>query len=161
MCRKQSCIACGTVRLGRGDFPKAFKIGKLATGETHFIKNGSAVAVHWHDKRDVFAMSTMHGNAMNEITRRNEEKVMKPEIITEYNKFMNGVVKCDQYLNYYAIGRKSIKWWKEVFFHMFEMCVMNAMVLYFIANPEFAKKHQSHKKFRVMLVHEIVEPENK
>ena len=71
---------------------------------------------------------------------------------------MNGVDKCDQYLNYYAIGRTSIKMWKKVFFCMFELSIINAMVLYFTANPEFAKKHQSHKKFRVMLVHALVEP---
>ncbi len=69
---------------------------------------------------------------------------------------MNGVDKCDQYLNYYAIGTKSIN--KKAFVHMFEMCKINAMVFYFIANPEFAKKHQPHKKFQVMLVHELVEP---
>ena len=100
----------------------------------------------------------MHGNATNEITQRNKEKVTKPEIITEYNKYTNGVDKCDQYLNYYVIGRKSIKWWKKIFFHMFEMNIINAMVLYFTGNPELAKKRQSHKKFRVMLVHELVEP---
>lgn len=106
-------FACGTVRIDREEFPEAFKCSKLATGEARFIKNNSVLALHWRDKRDVFAMSTMHSNAMNVITRRNGEKVMKPEIITEYNKYMNGVDKCDQYLNYYAIGRKSMKWWKK------------------------------------------------
>ena len=53
-------FACGTVRVDRGDFPKAFKKAKLATGQTHFMNNDSVVAVHWCDKRDVFAMSTMH-----------------------------------------------------------------------------------------------------
>ena len=32
------------------------------------------------------------------------------------------------------------------------------MVLYFIAHPDLAKKHQAHKLFRIQLVHELVQP---
>ena len=53
---------------------------------------------------------------------------------------MNGVDKCDQYLNYYSMGRKSIKWWKIVFFKLIELCVVNAMVIYFHKNPDRASK---------------------
>ena len=68
-----------------------------------------------------------------------------------------GVDKCDQHLNYYAIGRKSIKWWKKVFFCMCEMSIINAMCCILLEIEE-SWKRQSHKKFRVRLVHELVEP---
>ena len=36
----------------------------------------------------------------------------------------------DQMTAYYAFGRKSVKWWKKVFFWMLEVMVNNAHVLY-------------------------------
>ena len=47
---------------------------------------------------------------------------------------------------------------KKVFFRMLELCIINAMVLYFCANPDLAKKWQAHKLFRIQLVHELVQP---
>lgn len=52
-------------------------------------------------------------------------------MILEYNKFMGSVGKCDQYLSYYYIDRKAIKWWKKVFFSIFEIYINNSMVIYF------------------------------
>lgn len=71
---------------------------------------------------------------------------------------MGGVDKCDQYLSYYSLVRKSLKWWVKVFFRLLEMCVVNAMCLYFAKNPLFASKRNSHKKFRQLLAHQLVQP---
>ena len=79
-------------------------------------------------------------------------------MILEYNKYMNGVDKCDQYLTYYSLGRKARKWWEKVFFRLCELWIINAMVLYFAAYPDFAKQCQAHKLFRVQLAHELVQP---
>ena len=70
---------------------------------------------------------------------------------------MNGVDKCDQYLNYYSMGRKSIKWWKIVFFRLIELCVVNAMVIYFHKNPDRASKWQAQKYFREALAYQLVQ----
>jgi len=74
-------------------------------------------AVRWFDKRDVYALSTIHGNEMVSLPpRRNENQpVTKPTLIVDYNKYMNGVDRCDQLLTYYALNRRSTKWWKKVF----------------------------------------------
>ena len=73
------------------------------------------VIVHWFDKRDVFAMFTIHGNV--EVTRRGaEQSFEKPVIINEYNKFMGGFNQCDQLLSSYSLNRKPVKWWKKYFF---------------------------------------------
>lgn len=79
----------------------------------------------------------MHSIAMNEITLQNDEKVLKSEIITEHNKYMRGVDKCD--MNYYAIGRKSIKWWKKfsIVCLKCESLMQQNLVHYFFENPEF------------------------
>ena len=79
-------------------------------------------------------------------------------MILKYNKYMNGVDKCDQYLTYYSLGRKARKWWEKVFFRLCELWIINAMVLYFAAYPDFAKQCQAHKLFRVQLAHGLVQP---
>ena len=68
--------------------------------------------VHWMDKRDVFCLSTFHGNGMEDyVTRRRDvPDVQRPVLISDYNKNMGGVDRIDQMLVYYAIGRKTIKW---------------------------------------------------
>ena len=70
---------------------------------------------------------------------------------------MNGVDKSDQYLNYYSMGRTSIKWWKRVFFRLLELSAVNAMVKYFHKNLNMASKRQAHKYFREVLAHELVQ----
>jgi hypothetical protein len=39
-----------------------------------------------------------------------------PEMVHEYNQHMMGVDRMDQMMAYYAFQRKSIKWWRKVFF---------------------------------------------
>ena len=63
--------------------------------------------------------------------KRNDTAISNPKMILEYNKFMGSVGKCDQYLSYYYIDRKAIKWWKKVFFSIFEIYINNSMVIYF------------------------------
>ena len=78
--------------------------------------NEKIKAVHWFDKRDVFALSSIHGPSAVPVLRYGEdEEVLKPEMIAEYNKYMNGVDKCDQYLASYSINCKTLKWWKTFF----------------------------------------------
>ena len=70
---------------------------------------------------------------------------------------MNFVDKCDQYLNYYSMGRKSIKWWKIVIFRLIELCVVNAMVIYLHKNSDIASKRRAHKYFREALAHDLIQ----
>ena len=43
----------------------------------------------------------------------------KPKIIAEYNKYVNGVNKVDQYCTSYPFSRKSLKWWRKTIFWEF------------------------------------------
>ena len=47
-----------------------------------------------------------------------------------YNKKKIGVNKSDQMMSYYAFPRKSVKWWKKLFFRLFDLALVNAHVLY-------------------------------
>jgi len=153
----RNIFSCGTIHINRGEFPNNFKNAELKPGNAVYIKNGDIVAVHWKDKRDVFVVSSFHGNSEKTI-ERHTKSIQKPDVIMDYNQNMGGVDKCDQYLSYYSVGRKTHKWWKTVFFRLFEMCVINSMCIYIEKNPEFAKKRNSHTIYREILVHQLVQP---
>ena len=153
--------ACGTVRSNRFGYPKQLQgKRKMEKGEAIFYCTNGVTAVRWFDKRDVHALSTIHGNEMVSIPPRRSENqpVSKPMLIVDYNRYMNGVDRCDQLLTYYALNRRSTKWWKKVFFRLLDLCIINSMVLYFSMFPEKGAKRQAHKQFRMELAHELVQP---
>ena len=161
---ERNTFTCGTIRKDRANFPCEFKKLKLLKrGEMVHIKtksNDRIRAVHWFDKRDVFALSSIHGSNAVPVLRRGEDKeVMKPEMIAEYNKYMNGVDKCDQYLASYSIDRKTVKWWKKIFFRILDVCVLNGMITYTTYNPAYKQRKCSHKCFRMELIHQLVQPQ--
>ena len=83
-------------------------------------------------------LSTFHGNAMEDYTTRQRDvpDIQRPVLIFDYNKNMGGVDRMDQMLVYYAIGRKTIKWYKRIFWRLFDMTIVNAFVLYTLCHPE-------------------------
>lgn len=54
----------------------------------------------------------------------------KPEIISEYNKFMGGVDISDMKCSFYDDKRKTMKVWKKVMFNIFHRMMLNAYILY-------------------------------
>ena len=94
-------LACGTVRSNRKGFPAAVQ-DNVDQNDSLFCKadmTGRFVtAVHWKDKRDVFALTTIHGNAVG------DDIPHKTELICEYKKYTGGIDHNDQLLVYFAIG---------------------------------------------------------
>ena len=65
-----------------GKFPKAFAKAVLEKGQSVFVVKDNLLAVHWKDKRDVFVVSSIHGNEIDEVQRRGEEEpTNKPRMI--------------------------------------------------------------------------------
>jgi len=97
---QRSTGACGTVRCNRLGFPKELQGKmKMKRGEAKFLQCDCITAVRWFDKRDVFALSSLHGSEMTSVlTRSSTEPVSKPKLIADYNTYMSGVDHCDQLL---------------------------------------------------------------
>jgi maltodextrin utilization protein YvdJ len=53
-----------------------------------------------------------------------------------------GVDKSDQILLYYSFQRKSVKWWKKLFSHLFDLALVNAHILH---QKRCTKKFRLHK----------------
>ena len=111
-------LACGAIRGNRKDFPAAVK-DNVDQNDSLFCKvdmtEGFMTVVYWKDKRDVFALTTIHGDAVG------DDIPQKPELIYEYNEYMGGVDHNEQLLVYFAIGRKTLKWRKSVFWRLLEL----------------------------------------
>ena len=43
---------------------------------------------------------------------------------------MGGTDLADQFFQYYNHGHRSVKWWKQVFFHLLKVCIVNAHIVY-------------------------------
>ena len=74
---------------------------------------------------------------------------VKLKVVDNYNRSMNGV---DQYTEYYSFIRKSVKWWRKLFFWLFEVTIVNSYILYctHTSNP------CTHLQFRQSLVEALV-----
>ena len=56
--------------------------------------------------------------------------IPRPVPVEMYNRFMGGVDKSDQYLSYHNILRKTVRYWKTLFYHIIDVCVVNSFILY-------------------------------
>ncbi|XP_049958237.1 piggyBac transposable element-derived protein 4-like [Schistocerca serialis cubense] len=150
--------AVGTVMRNRRGLPQEFKQNKLRRGEIVFKRKNSVLALHWKDTRDVFALSTKH-RMTSSVTKTKSKAGMveklKPDLILDYNKNKTGVDHGDQLVTYY-FQRRTMKWWKKVFFHVLMMCVVNSYILYKKLRP-VSHKRTSLFTFMVNLGKQILE----
>ncbi|CAH1996092.1 unnamed protein product [Acanthoscelides obtectus] len=60
-----------------------------------------------------------------------------PGSVFVYNNYMGGVDLLDAMLGLYRIRIRSKKWYLRIFFHMLDMCCVNAWLLWRRSNKEF------------------------
>ena len=130
---QQNTIAVGTCMSNRRGLPKDLINQKFKKREISARRHGAVMALKWRDQREVLVLSTKHTPAMQVVSVRapgGRVEKLKPVAIHDYNKNMAGVDKSDQLMQYYSFKRKTIKWWKKVFFHLFNLALMNSQKLY-------------------------------
>ena len=123
--------AVGTIMANRKEMPKQHFSKKIKKGEKLVAQRGPLLAIKWCDVRDVFIITTAHDDNTLEMPRsRGAHQKTKPEAVVQYNKYKIGVDKSDQLLSYYSFQRKSVKWWKKLFFHLFDLAIVNSHILH-------------------------------
>jgi hypothetical protein len=89
------------------------------------------LAIKWKDIRDVFILTTAHEDVLLEApSSRGAHCKIKLAAVLDYNMYKTGVDRSDQMLSYYSFERKTIKWWKKLFFNLFDPAVVSAHVLH-------------------------------
>ena len=154
---EQGTGVCGTLRTNRKHVPDAIKSGKPDKGNMIVANNGPLMVLKYHHKRQVSMCSTLHKGIMNDTgkkTRDKQEAILKPDAIMDYNKYMGAVDRSDQMLQYLAMRRKTLKWYKKVMFHLFDLCALQAYLIYKMQTD----KPVLHRVFKRDLVKQIIAP---
>ena len=149
--------ACGIASVDRKGMPAAWKsrtgqkknkvIMNKGEVRTENLGNG-LLALQWKDKQIITMLSTIHDDKMVTKSRRSrssttgKEDVQKPVMVDAYNNNMRGVDKSDQLLAYYGFNHRTIKWYKRAIFHLFDLAIINAFILYKLSSQE--NKHLTH-----------------
>ena len=130
----EGTLACGTMRLNRKNGPPKRMIPKLKKTDKapSSLTNGTLNLLRFFDKREVNVLTTAHNHDMVETGKNNlatGEAIVKLQAVVDYNKFMGAVDRSDQMVSYHTFKRRTLKWWKKAFFHMFSLGVLNAFLL--------------------------------
>lgn len=142
----------GTLRQNRSGNPEKVVKAKLKRGQHCWMRRGKIYVSKWKDKRDVLCITTKYHPKLITVTNRHGKEQIKPEEIFHYNKFMSGIDRNDQMVNYYSSPRKSIRWYKKVLFHLLDITLWNA---YYI-KKKFDNK-LTFLQFREDLIKEYLE----
>ncbi|KAF2894023.1 hypothetical protein ILUMI_12150 [Ignelater luminosus] len=80
--------------------------------------------------KEISLLSSIHGVETVNLQNRGET-ILKPQLVHEYNDTMGGVDRVDQHLADYTLPRKrGKKYYKKIFFHLFDLALWNSFVLY-------------------------------
>ena len=140
--------ACGTVRKNRLG---SVKFDKLTKGDFDYNNTNNLMVLEWQDKREVIMLSTIHKSRMIK-TRKSDWKtqkvIEKPECIVHYNENMGFVDKTDMQISFVEYIRKTVKWYKKLFFHLLDLSTLSAYMLFRVKH----KKNIQFGEFRKELI---------
>lgn len=129
--------AYGTLRSNRKHVPKDIKERRpgetIKKGECQYFTCPPVLTACWLDKNYIHFCSNKHSSfELVEIEKRthDDQPIMKPSPIVDYNTHMGGVDLADQMAKYYHMDRRTIKWYKKLFFHLLDLSVHNTYVIY-------------------------------
>ncbi|XP_022099413.1 piggyBac transposable element-derived protein 4-like [Acanthaster planci] len=148
----------GTVMPHRKGMPEDLKSVELRRGGTAYQTadlgvNGSLLAMVWKDKRNVRMLSTMHRADIRGTGKRDRTgaEKKKPACVLEYNALMGGVDISDQLAANHRATRKSMKWYKKLFFYLLDMTLVNSYCMHRVVGHRL-----SFLDFRLQLVRELL-----
>ena len=122
---------------------------------------GPLLAFRWNDAykskktKIVSCLSTKHTGELVETEKLNfasKRKVVKPDLIVEYNSSMGGVDNLSRILNPYSCQRICLKWYPKLTELFFDICIYNSFVIF----KELNDTKMSNLDFRIELVNVII-----
>ena len=84
----------------------------------------------------MFIISNFIDSPKNVKKRRWNKKIKEffeeeiPNTVNIYSRLMKGVDLSNQLISYYELNRKTIKWWKRIFFHLLDIAIVNSFIIY-------------------------------
>ena len=156
-------VATGTLNVKRKNVPSEVIqmktcVEKLPRGSGYHFRDDNSNITYcvWQDTKTVTLASTAYpAHSENDVVRRVKDPVTKTSV-TANNQSMGGVDKSDQYISYHKVSRKTIKYWKTMFYHLIDIAVVNAYILYNWLQLQNSGKPITENKFRDALVLRII-----
>ena len=87
-------------------------------------------------------------------TASDGQDILKPLVVEEYNRHMGGVDTGDQLQSYYGFSHRTVKWWRRLFFHLIDLAIVNAYILY-LMSPRSGKR-LTHAQVRIELAKQLL-----
>lgn len=78
----------------------------------------------------------------------------KPITVLHYNKSMGAIDSVDRTTKPYQTARRTLKWYRKVFFYFLDIAVYNSRILYNMLQTNNADR-KSYKEFLMMIMEEI------
>lgn len=130
-------------------FPK-----QQATGAVDRKKCENILAVKWKDMERDNTVNCPHRSHAGQWQKKQEnEPVMKPNIIIDYNINMRLIDKSDMMVGEVECVRKTVKWYRKLFFHLLDIVVLNSYIYY----KKRSGKKLPLRRFMYDLVFQIME----
>ena len=149
----------GTLRSNRVGSGRAIFENDLSRGEVYGLQNKDGIKlIRWKDKNDVLMISTRpsHSASIVDSGKLNfqNEPIMKPQVVLDYNEGRQGTDLSDQLSTYYTCLRKSVKWYRKVAFELvFGTALVNSYLIY---KENYAKSKVTILQFRESLVRSLL-----
>ena len=152
---------CGTTRSNRRGFPESLKQVSLQRGEHMFCQRGNLVASVWMDKKPVTMLSTLSQADVTHTAQRKQRDgsrltVQCTDAVVLYNKNMGGVDLGDQLRQYYRVRTRCTKYYKYIFWFLFDVAITNSYILSLFAPTSMPLSQQRLKAYRLKLADQLV-----
>lgn len=158
--KSSGILACGTVRKDKKDLPKNQKKDKdMSAGDSEYRTSYKGISwLKWNDKKPVHFLSNAHDpSIISQTNRRQKDGTLKevncPQMAKDYNLYMGCVDKADMLKSYYEINRKSKKWWHRILWHLLDVTLVNAFIIYC---QLFSQSKMKLKNFRLSVVDSLI-----
>lgn len=156
---KLKCHLTGTILTNRKCIPEQIKRRKFGKKSTVAYRKRNTLVLAWKDKRVVTCLTNWNNAGMTPVKRilrgGVEVTVKKPNVVIDYIKHMGGVDRADQYASTYCFLRKSLKWWRKLFFWGLEICSINSYILYKATKQQKSEQPLNHLRYLKTLVHQL------
>ena len=118
-----------------------YSIFSCFRGESVIRQRGQVTAVMWLDNRVIHVLSTNgQPSEITTVPRKQKDGSTKqitcPASILSYNTYMGGVDHGDQLHGYYHVRLKNRKYYKYIFWFLFDVSITNSYVLFKEAHPQ-------------------------
>jgi len=113
------------------------------------------MVLKWLDRREVFMLSTLFDDELADCGKidRNGVNIKKLNCVVNYNACMGSIDKTDMLLSSVECVRKTLKWYKKIFFHLIDLCLLNAFSTY----KTVTGKSMSLANFQLEVIRQLLE----